>query len=600
MAFPPPPVPWIPPPPKRPRDTRRLRAAAKSFVVSLVLLGTLAIVVSQLPSQHGAVDDAQAREWKNASETATGAAYLALAPMLHIEGDYNLDDGEAKVDLNVSNLGSMRGEVEVAGETVKLLSSGGRSFARASESFWSDHGAPAEAVSEYGKHWVRTDPDFLGADFAKTFNPSTLSAKVYDEALTAPVKRGDVATVDGRKARAMEVSDYTAYVATEGAPEVVRLATPEGTVDVDRMPGADIDDFMDELEKKFQDLKKALDSQVSFSLDGDIVLAPCTISGCTATVTLNNSVSTSSEYVKADRSVNAAVTISMTLDGKPVGSCQKTVTMKPNGTETVKCSASYYVPPSSKPKTVTIRAEARAVARAVVKADIKAMVKDAIEESGILDSYPEPEELPVPEEGEQEEPDPGATPTPGATASGQPDGEPSSSPSDQDKKCVDGIPPTKPYNTPREPPPEDALVTEADSRDGLRATSGFACYEPGYKLSGPRTTGAKTPPGWEKGMQRGHLIAHVLGGANDVANFVPLYGNANMGAMRVQEKVAQQRIQAGNQGILYTVIPIYTVYKFIPCQIMITIKGEKDGLIAMSMVINRGTRNDKETSGCSV
>lgn len=587
----PPPI-FMPPPPRRPPlDPRRVRRVVLTILVSLALAGGLVIVLAFLPSQRSPLDDTGSREWKNASDTTTGASYLALTPMLHVTGDYKLDDGDATLDLRVSNLGSMRGTVEVGGEKVKVLTSGKRSFARASESFWSDQGAPADALEQYGKHWVKVDPDFLGVDFAKKFNPSALSSEVYDDALAAPVRRGDTTTVNGHKATAMRTDNYTAYVADSPDHQVLALQDDNGKIDIDRVPREHIDEFMDDLEKKFQDLKKALDSQVTFTLDGEITLAPCSNSGCTANVTMENTVSSSSPYVKADQPVHAAITITMTLDGSLVQTCEKTVTMKPNGTGETTCSASYYIPPSDKPKTYTVRAEALAVARAVVTGDIKKMIADAADEAARLDDYPDPEDLPTPRDpGPDDNPQPTTTPSPSGSPSPSTSATPSPADSSSGKRsdcAAMGHQPGISYGGLQVPPGGKAG----------RATGAEACYDGGKTIANGTGGGRANPAGRKRYMDRGHLIAYSLGGSNkEKRNFVPLYHSPNQYMYTNYESIVKQRAEGG-ETIFYRVVPVYTVHKYIPCTVTLLVEGDQNTFLYAS-IINAGDLNGVNESGC--
>lgn len=119
---------------------------------------------------------------------------------------------------------------------------------------------------------------------------------------------------------------------------------------------------------------------MSFALSGAVVLAPCGPNGCMATVSLSNTVTSTSPYVTVNQPVNAQVTINMTLDGRPVQTCSVVVSMPPNGSTSTQCSASYYVAPSRTPRTYVVRAEAIAVARAVIQTDIDAMIADLRDE----------------------------------------------------------------------------------------------------------------------------------------------------------------------------------------------------------------------------
>jgi hypothetical protein len=52
-------------------------------------------------------------------------------------------------------------------------------------------------------------------------------------------------------------------------------------------------------------LRTSIDIAVRFSLDGNVVLAPCTTNGCTATLTISNKVSSRSSCVSVKQPTSA-------------------------------------------------------------------------------------------------------------------------------------------------------------------------------------------------------------------------------------------------------------------------------------------------------
>src|SRR5215207_10085210 len=123
-------------------------------------------------------------------------------------------------------------------------------------------------------------------------------------------------------------------------------------------------------------LAQSLDSIVQVSLTGNANLSPCTTTGCTANLRFRSRVTSASKYVTVGKQVTVEVTITMTLDGRPVRTCPEVLTMKPKGTATVRCRASYYIPPARNPKNHQVYAAYTAVARAVTTADAKKMAAD--------------------------------------------------------------------------------------------------------------------------------------------------------------------------------------------------------------------------------
>jgi hypothetical protein len=121
-------------------------------------------------------------------------------------------------------------------------------------------------------------------------------------------------------------------------------------------------------------LEKSVDLGVSFSVSGNITLSPCSTSGCVANATITNSI-VAGDDTRPAGPVSAQVTISVTLDGRPVGQCSQAVSMPPNGSASVSCPGNFYIPPSRNPKTHLVRAEAQAVARAMVQKEVKRVLE---------------------------------------------------------------------------------------------------------------------------------------------------------------------------------------------------------------------------------
>jgi hypothetical protein len=70
----------------------------------------------------------------------------------------------------------------------------------------------------------------------------------------------------------------------------------------------------------------------------------------------------------------------MTLDGRPVRTCNSTVTMAPNGTGTATCVAVYSLPPEQNPTVHQVVAQVSAYGLAMVSADLQRLAKDVADE----------------------------------------------------------------------------------------------------------------------------------------------------------------------------------------------------------------------------
>ncbi|MGH3647065.1 MAG: hypothetical protein ACRDTM_07805 [Micromonosporaceae bacterium] len=393
------PAPPTPPTPKR-SNPRWWIGGIAGFVV--LALGCTLLAALFTGGDGGARFEDPAKRQARLSGEALAAAASALSQdaAVRYAGSYTDGDDEIAVTAQITNDGWLSAKLTVDDTDVAVLSNGTRSYVKAPKAYWTSHGAPRDTVGDYAKRWVLVPADDLGIDL------SLLAPGAFGSDLAALVQRGEVAggavsKIDGTAVREVLTPDVTAYVTTAEPHRVVRIAAPkerggmspsgrrhgwlrpayapetpdEFEFDVTGLSEEEVVSLFDELEKRVQQLKTSIDSQVTFSLGGGITLSPCTVAGCVANVTISNRVSSSSPYAKIQRSVRATVTISFTLDGAPVGRpCRIPKTMKPNGSATVRCGVSYVVPRDG--RTHRVVATAHTVAAATVTADIKRMFDD--------------------------------------------------------------------------------------------------------------------------------------------------------------------------------------------------------------------------------
>ncbi len=88
-----------------------------------------------------------------------------------------------------------------------------------------------------------------------------------------------------------------------------------------------------------------------------------------------------------------------------------------------------------------------------------------------------------------------------------------------------------------------------------RATGVEACLSP--TIRGIDESEMPTPPGWQKGMDRGHLLARWFGGESRLENAVPLWPNANRVVMRAIENQIRTLLDLG-QRVYYMAAPVYS------------------------------------------
>jgi hypothetical protein len=394
-------------PPVPPRNPRRpLIITGIAVAVALtVVVGLLVLVFDD--KSGGRFDDSAGREARAARQTLTAAAFnLAQTPGVRYTGSYRDDNGDmVEVDARVTNRGWTQGALTREGQEISVLSNGPRSYLRAGKKYWSGHGAPRDSLGEYAKRWVRVPTEELGIDLARSLSPGVLGADLLLAVERDEIAVGAVSTMDGAQVREVTTRYATVYVTTAEPQQVVRIAsrkpardgqgggggevvptvdgpdrvrTPidpeEFELDLESLSAAEAKRLFTDLDKRVRELTKSVDSQVRFALASRIRLSPCTVSGCTATVSMSNNVPSTSPYLVVSRTVVASITIRITLDKRTVKTCSPTRGMKPNSSTTVKCRARYTVPADG--QTHHVEATAKAVARAAADADIDRMLDD--------------------------------------------------------------------------------------------------------------------------------------------------------------------------------------------------------------------------------
>ncbi|NES13834.1 MULTISPECIES: hypothetical protein [Micromonospora] len=417
-AYRPPPYPVPAPPPRRSRLPLLLGLGGTGMAVLLVcgLLAGLLWANSRPddPASPGATDPGLVEQVAADSELTRAATTLLDSPATRYRGWFTDAAGSRyDVDARVTNDGSTVARLTAGGQSIQVVEIGERTFVKAGVAYWRSAGAPARDVAEYARRWVKVPAETFGFDLGDVLAPRQVAefmapgvggeaAASVDEATS---RRGPPRTVDGVAVVPVTAGRLTYYVTRDEPKRLVRMATGAppagGTVQHTRhdrhgggfrlaavrtgevelaltlaqLTATESNQLFTELKAHLTDLRRAIDTEVKFSLNGSVTLAPCTTNGCTATLTLRNTVSSRSPYLSV-RQVTAEVTVRMTLDGAPVATCPSTRTMKANGTVRVSCRAAYSIPPSRNPRTHTVRADATAIARALAEADIRQMAKD--------------------------------------------------------------------------------------------------------------------------------------------------------------------------------------------------------------------------------
>lgn len=416
---PPAPYPVPAPPPQRRNRLPLLLGLSGGALALLLVCGLLAGLLwtsarPDDPSPTGGTDPGLVEQVAADSELSRAATTLLDSPATRYRGWFTDTAGSRyDVDARVTNAGSVLARLTAGGQSLQVIELAERTFVKAGVSYWRDAGAPAKDVAEYARRWVKVPAGTFGFDLGDVLAPRQVAESMApgiggDGAASAEEvasRRGPPQTVDGVAVVPVTAGRVTYYVSRDEPKRLVRLATGAppagGTIqhtrrdrgdgaiqpvaaragDVElalalaQLTTAEQNRLFTELKAHLTDLRSAIDAEVRFTLNGSVTLAPCTTNGCTATLTLRNTVTSRSPYLSV-RQVTAEVTVRMTLDGAPVATCTSTRSMKPNGTVRVSCRAGYSIPPSRNPRTHTVRADATAMARALAEADIRQMAKD--------------------------------------------------------------------------------------------------------------------------------------------------------------------------------------------------------------------------------
>ncbi|MGW0433631.1 hypothetical protein ACWDV4_13975 [Micromonospora sp. NPDC003197] len=389
-------------------------------LVMCVVIGTLGWFYRTAKDRAASsVDPALVEQVAAENELVQAASTLLNTAGVSYQGWFDYDRGRVELDARVTNQGWTAARLTVDGQRIEALDTGERTFVKANASFWRSSGTTAQTTAEYANRWVKVPDEMFGFDLGNVLAPALLAESIApgisDDGMAgenAEPVRGPPRTVDGIAVIPVSAAGAVYDITRDEPKRIVRISTassallPSGTFRGTGLNGRrtglllaalrDEDDglelrltelsptelrqFVTELNAHVTDLKNSIDSEINFSLSGAVTLAPCTTNGCTANLTIKNTVSPtskhSSPYVSVTRPVQARVTVRMTLDGRPVATCVSTLTMKPNGSSRVTCRANYYIPPARNPKVHTVRAAATAVAQAVVDADIAQLAKD--------------------------------------------------------------------------------------------------------------------------------------------------------------------------------------------------------------------------------
>ncbi|GLV79464.1 hypothetical protein [Streptomyces hygroscopicus] len=221
------------------RSTTILAALCAATALTLTACGT---------DGTGPHKDAPAKGSAPAKETTSAPGIEALtgpqiinralkttksATSLTIDMDAIIDGAPMKYHMSSDNKGECTGRMTVDGGTVRLIKTGHTAYMKYDAAFWrSQGGKDGEAAAKLiGDRWTKADAS--GAD-AKDLTAMCDSDQLLAgfSAADNAARKGGPATVDGRPAITVTESEgdetYTAYIATEGKPYLLKLVTKGG------------------------------------------------------------------------------------------------------------------------------------------------------------------------------------------------------------------------------------------------------------------------------------------------------------------------------------------------------------------------------------
>jgi hypothetical protein len=352
------------------------------------------------------------------ADLATAGLGLSVLPAAKYRGTLTDTTGrEVSFEAQARNDGATLATIDPAGTKLELMSVAGETYLKAAEAYWRSKGVDSASAKTFAPEWVKVDSTELGLDLAALLAPASLGAAFapdvfFEEPADAPrVVIGAESTIDGVAVVEAAVDGLTAYVATAEPKRIVRVERRPGVTvptvppttprrytgnafaewqyaprraprdvngfrfDPEVLTDAEFAQFKERFEAEIQKLRTALDSQVQVRANGQITLAPCGPTGCTANVRVSNTVTTANKYI-VKKDVTAEITTVMALDGVPRPPCVQVVTMPAGGSAEVKCSIAYSIPPANPPKRVYITAQATARVKALVEADIQRLLDD--------------------------------------------------------------------------------------------------------------------------------------------------------------------------------------------------------------------------------
>ncbi|GII81902.1 hypothetical protein Sru01_68840 [Sphaerisporangium rufum] len=351
------------------------------------------------------------------AQLASAAGDLAALPGVRYQGRL----AGVAVDTRVLRRGSAYGTLRDADTRLEVLAIREKTFLKGDRAFWTDQGASAATAKENARKWSKVPADRLPGDGFAMMTPARMAEWVRGAGSTPDGPPGAPREVNGVPARPVTLSGGNVYLTVAPPYRVVRVeffadpagggeddgpggdrgrtdepdsprptvtsvaypaeirpaaasaAAPAimGRLDLTGLEPAAAKTFAGGLRPKVQALRTSIDSQVSLKVVGKGTLSPCNHSGCTANARLQGRPTGGDPDYDASAKIAVDVAITFRLDGSPVGTCRRTITMRADGVGKVSCGVTYS---ANRAANHRIGARITALARGVGAAELARML----------------------------------------------------------------------------------------------------------------------------------------------------------------------------------------------------------------------------------
>ncbi|MDX3094009.1 hypothetical protein PV417_05380 [Streptomyces sp. ME19-03-3] len=387
-------TPWYPPHPGHPAPPPRRRGPLP-IVAGLVTASLVAGLLIWAPwsgdGSGGAGPGPAAARQDPAAEAERmlreAAETMGNAQVVSYRGAFSLDSGaRTPFDLQTAPGGWGRGSLQDQGSTVRLLTTDDHRLAKAGKAYWKDRGYTGDPLDRIDGRWLNSAADLPEIDDLTTpLDPANVAALLRDAADRGRPDAVTSSTVAGRPVKVLSTTAGRFWISDSAPRTLLRLATgdalaasgplplPDGLdTTVNELTGAERATFTAAYDRDLVALRTAVDPAVSFGTAGKARFTPCGNSRCTARFTVQNSVH-GAPGGEAGDTVHAEISIDITLDGRKVKTCSFHKKMKPFGTVSLTCTATYQ---AATTRAHTVRGLPQAWARAVPDDEIARLRAD--------------------------------------------------------------------------------------------------------------------------------------------------------------------------------------------------------------------------------